>query len=37
MGPFERILQRLSEHHVKYVVVGGLASMIHGSELMTKM
>jgi hypothetical protein len=36
MGPFERILQRLSEYQVKYVTVGGYASMLYGCELMTK-
>jgi hypothetical protein len=36
MGPFERILHRLSEYEVKYVTVGGYASMLYGCELMTK-
>lgn len=30
------LLRRLNDHHVEYVVVGGLASVVHGSSVVTQ-
>jgi hypothetical protein len=30
------ILKRLNEHHVKYILVGGMACVIHGSQVVTQ-
>jgi hypothetical protein len=32
----ERILEALAEHHVDYILIGGLAAYIHGSPLLTE-
>jgi predicted nucleotidyltransferase len=30
------LLKRLNDHHVKYVLVGGMACVIHGSQIVTQ-
>ena len=35
MIPFERVLQLLNEHDIRYVVVGGIAVILHGSPRLT--
>jgi hypothetical protein len=36
MDPLFQILQRLSDHHVEYVLIGGMAAVVHGSSLGTQ-
>lgn len=36
MAEFEKLIQRLSEYQVKFVIVGGYAAVIQGSALMTR-
>jgi len=35
MIPFERIFRLLNEHDVRYVIVGGIAVILHGSPRLT--
>jgi hypothetical protein len=30
------LLKRLNDHHVKYILVGGMACVIHGSQMVTQ-
>ena len=36
MDPLFQILQRLSDCHVEYVLIGGMAAIVHGSALATQ-
>jgi predicted nucleotidyltransferase len=35
MIPFERVFRLLSEHDIRYVIVGGIAVILHGSPRLT--
>ena len=35
MIPFERIFRLLNEHDVRYVIIGGIAVILHGSPRLT--
>jgi predicted nucleotidyltransferase len=35
MIPFERVLRLLNEHEIRYVIVGGIAVILHGSPRLT--
>jgi hypothetical protein len=36
MDPLFQILKRLTEHEVEYVLVGGMAAVLHGSSVVTQ-
>jgi hypothetical protein len=36
MGSTLDILKRLNDHHVEYVLVGGMACVVHGSQVVTQ-
>jgi len=36
VGPLRSFLPALAEHEVKYVVIGGVATVLHGASLMTQ-
>jgi hypothetical protein len=36
MDPLFQILKRLTEHEVQYVLIGGMAAMLHGSAVVTQ-
>ena len=36
MDPLIQILKRLSEHDVRYVLIGGVAAVVHGSPVVTR-
>jgi predicted nucleotidyltransferase len=35
MIPFEKVLRLLNEHEIRYVIVGGIAVILHGSPRLT--
>jgi len=35
MIPFERVFRLLEEHDVRYVIVGGIAVILHGTPRLT--
>jgi hypothetical protein len=35
MIPFERVFRLLNEHDIRYVIVGGIAVILHGSPRLT--
>lgn len=36
MDNFSQLIKRLSEHGVRFVVIGGYAAMLHGSDVVTQ-
>jgi predicted nucleotidyltransferase len=36
MDPLFQILKRLTDHQVEYVLVGGMAAVVHGSSVVTR-
>jgi hypothetical protein len=36
MGSTLDILKRLNDHHVEYILVGGMACVVHGSQVVTQ-
>lgn len=36
MDPLFQILKRLTDHGVEYVLVGGMAAVVHGSDVLTR-
>lgn len=36
MNPFLKVIESLNRHHVRYVIVGGFAAVMHGNNRFTK-